>query len=51
MDLTRREFVANMGALAIGAALPLGRALAQSASGANDRDRVLLCTRIPTRCR
>ena len=43
MDWTRREFVANIGALAIGATLPFGRALAQSASGANGRDRVLLC--------
>src|SRR5918992_4926228 len=43
MDWTRREFIANVGALAIGAALPLGRALAQTASGTNGRDRVLLC--------
>ena len=43
MDWNRREFLANLGALAIGAALPVGRALAQSASGANGRDRVLLC--------
>src|SRR5688572_1546113 len=43
MDWTRREFVANIGALAISATLPLGRALAQSASGADGRDRVLLC--------
>ena len=43
MDWTRREFVANIAALAIGATLPFGRALAQSASGANGRDRVLLC--------
>jgi YVTN family beta-propeller protein len=43
MDWTRREFIASAGALAIGAALPLGRALAQIASGANAGDRVLLC--------
>jgi YVTN family beta-propeller protein len=43
MDWTRREFVANIGVLTISAALPLGRALAQSAAGANGPDRVLLC--------
>ena len=43
MDWTRREFIASAGALAIGATLPLGRALAQTASGTNAGDRVLLC--------
>jgi hypothetical protein len=43
MDWTRREFVASIGALAVGTALPIGRAFAQSASGVNNRDRVLLC--------
>jgi YVTN family beta-propeller protein len=43
MDWTRREFIINVGAAAVAAASPLGRALAQSASGANSRDRVILC--------
>ena len=43
MDWTRREFIANVGALTIGAALPLARSLAQTASGKDSRDRVLLC--------
>jgi YVTN family beta-propeller protein len=43
MDWTRREFIANVSALAIGAAFPAGVALAQTASGTNSRDRVLLC--------
>jgi YVTN family beta-propeller protein len=43
MDWTRREFIINVGAAAVAAASPLGRALAQSASGADSRDRVILC--------
>jgi YVTN family beta-propeller protein len=43
MDWTRREFIINVGAAAVAAASPLGRALAQSASEANSRDRVILC--------
>src|SRR6266496_488370 len=43
MDWTRREFINNVTVLAIASVLPVGRALAQSASSANSRDRVLLC--------
>src|SRR5262245_43235168 len=43
MDWTRREFIGNVTVLAIASALPVGRAFAQTASGANSRDRVLLC--------
>jgi YVTN family beta-propeller protein len=43
MDWTRREFIINVGAAAVAAASPFGRALAQSASGADSRDRVILC--------
>jgi YVTN family beta-propeller protein len=43
MDWTRREFINNVTVLAIASALPVGRALAQTASGANSSDRVLLC--------
>ena len=43
MDWTRREFITNVSALAIGAAFPVSGALAQTASGANSRDRVVLC--------
>ena len=43
MDWTRREFISNATVLAIASALPVERALAQTASGANSRDRVLLC--------
>jgi hypothetical protein len=43
VDWTRREFMINLGAAAVAAASPLGRALAQSASGADSRDRVILC--------
>jgi len=43
MDSSRREFINNVTVLAIASALPLGRALAQTASGATSRDRVILC--------
>lgn len=43
MDWSRREFISNVTVLAIASALPVGRALAQSASGATSRDRVILC--------
>ncbi|MGH7828948.1 MAG: YncE family protein [Candidatus Binatia bacterium] len=43
MASTRREFITNVSALAIAAVFPVGRALAQAPSGANSRDRVLLC--------
>jgi YVTN family beta-propeller protein len=43
MDWTRREFVTNVSALAITAAFPFGRVLAQTRFGANERDRVILC--------
>ena len=43
MDWSRREFINNVTVLAIASALPLGRALAQTASGATSRDRVILC--------
>src|SRR5437867_479648 len=42
MDWTRREFIVNVGA-AVVTASALGRALAQTGSGANSRDRVILC--------
>lgn len=43
MEWTRREFISNVTVLAIASALPIQRALAQTASGANSRDRVILC--------
>src|SRR5512144_429670 len=43
MDWTRREFITNVSALAIGTAFPVSGALGQTASGANSRDRVVLC--------
>jgi len=43
MDWNRREFIINLGAAAVAAASPLGRAFAQSAPGADSRDRVILC--------
>ena len=43
MGWTRREFINNITVLAIASALPVERALAQTASGANSRDRVILC--------
>src|SRR5262249_43983925 len=43
MASTRREFMIGMGALAVAAALPEKRALAQGAQGMNARDRVVIC--------
>src|SRR6266545_1663171 len=43
MDWTRREFINNVTVLAIASALPVSRAFAQTASGADSRDRVILC--------
>lgn len=43
MDWTRREFITSVSAAALATAFPLGRALAQTGSGANTRDRVILC--------
>src|SRR5574342_1053140 len=43
MKWTRREFITNVSALAIGAAFPASVALTQTASGQSSRDRVLLC--------
>ena len=43
MEWTRREFISNVTVLTIASALPIQRALAQTASGANSRDRVILC--------
>lgn len=43
MEWTRREFITRVSAAALATAFPLGRALAQTGSGANTRDRVILC--------
>ncbi|MDP2601713.1 MAG: YncE family protein [Deltaproteobacteria bacterium] len=43
MDWTRREFITNVGGVALAAAFPFGRALAQVGAGANSRDRVIIC--------
>jgi YVTN family beta-propeller protein len=43
MEWTRREFITNVGGAALTAAFPFGRALAQVGSGANSRDRVIIC--------
>jgi YVTN family beta-propeller protein len=43
MDSTRREFIIGMGALAVAAALPEERSLAQAPSATNARDRVIIC--------
>jgi DNA-binding beta-propeller fold protein YncE len=40
---SRREFISNVGAAAVFAAFPFGRAFAQSAAGVNSRDRVIIC--------
>ncbi|HET8732270.1 MAG TPA: beta-propeller fold lactonase family protein [Anaeromyxobacteraceae bacterium] len=43
MDWTRREFIGQVGAVAIASALPLGRAAGQAKTGSGDRDRVIIC--------
>jgi len=43
MESTRREFITSVSAAALATAFPLDRALAQTDSGANTRDRVILC--------
>jgi YVTN family beta-propeller protein len=40
---TRREFITNVGAAAVFAGFPFGRALAQGVAGANNGDRVIIC--------
>jgi DNA-binding beta-propeller fold protein YncE len=43
MEWTRREFITSVSAVALATAFPLGRAFAQTGSGANTRDRAILC--------
>jgi YVTN family beta-propeller protein len=43
MERTRREFITGVSAAALATALPLARVLAQPGSGAQTRDRVILC--------
>lgn len=43
MEYTRREFMTTIGAAALSAAVPFGRAGAQTRSGVNSRDRVIIC--------
>jgi hypothetical protein len=43
MEWTRREFITSVSAAALATAFPLGRAFAQTGSGVNTRDRVILC--------
>jgi len=43
MEWSRREFITSVSAAALASAFPVGRALAQTASGANTQDRVILC--------
>jgi YVTN family beta-propeller protein len=43
MEWTRREFITNVGGAALAAAFPFARASAQVGSGANSRDRVIIC--------
>ncbi len=43
MKWTRRQFIAQAGAAAVAAALPFEDATAQTRSGVNSRDRVLIC--------
>jgi hypothetical protein len=43
MQWTRREFITHVGVAAVTAALPFERATAQTRSGVNSRDRVIIC--------
>lgn len=43
MQWTRRHFITQMGVAAVAAALPFERAMAQTRSGVNSSDRVILC--------
>jgi YVTN family beta-propeller protein len=43
MQWTRRQFITHMGVAAVGAALPFERAMAQTRSGVNSSDRIILC--------
>jgi YVTN family beta-propeller protein len=43
MECTRREFISTIGAAALGAALPFGRADAQTRAAVESRDRVVIC--------
>ena len=43
MEWTRRQFITQVGAAAVVAALPFERATAQTRSGINSRDRVIIC--------
>ncbi|HEX2225498.1 MAG TPA: twin-arginine translocation signal domain-containing protein, partial [Candidatus Binatia bacterium] len=43
MKWTRRQFIARAGATAVAAALPFEGAAAQTPSGVNSRDRVVIC--------
>lgn len=43
MEWTRRQFISQMGMAAIAASVPFERAVAQTRSGVNNNDRVILC--------
>jgi DNA-binding beta-propeller fold protein YncE len=43
MQWTRRQFITQMGVAAVAAAVPFERAMAQTRSGVNSSDRVILC--------
>ena len=43
MEWTRRQFMTHVGVAAVAAALPIERAIAQTRSGVNSRDRVMIC--------
>jgi hypothetical protein len=51
MQWTRRQFISHVGVVAVAAALPFERATAQTRSGVNSRDRVIICNEIPIHCR
>jgi hypothetical protein len=47
MAWTHREFITSVSAVALASALPQNRVLAQTGSGTNARDRVIICNEDP----